>query len=326
MKRRLAKSVMAGAAATLLLSGWAWADRITTDVGYGADAYVARNTPTQCFGAEPILFIKNAAGVGSVDWDRKAYLRFDISQLGTDPYLSEARLSLMMGTAGEGVPVYGPQVFSVYGLADGDAGEHWVESTTNWNNAPANNLTSGSGVLSNASLLGRFTITGTGTPCAAVDFTSPYLTAFVNADTNHLVTLIVVRDTEDPNYNGWIHDFASREHATLDAPALVVTTARTSVAGTPVPEAVQLSCSPNPLDAGTVVSYSVASSAPVRLEILDASGRCVRRLATEVTPSTAGSIRWDGRDERGQAVRQGVYFCVLEAGSTRTVRKVVALR
>src|SRR5262245_33665304 len=162
MKSHLGKRVMAGAVTALLLPGWAWANRITTDAGYGADSYVARHTPTQCFGTEPTVQIKNAVGSGSLDWDRKTYLRFDISELGPDAHVSEARLSLMLGTRGEGDPVYGPQRFSVYGLDDEDPGEHWSESSLTWNNAPANDVTSGGGVLDNASWLGQFTIIGTG--------------------------------------------------------------------------------------------------------------------------------------------------------------------
>ena len=40
------------------------------------------------------------------------------------------------------------------------------------------------------------------------------------------------------------------------------------------------------------------------VDILDTEGRRVRRLALDAT----GSARWDGRDERGLAVRAGIHF------------------
>jgi hypothetical protein len=63
--------------------------------------------------------------------------------------------------------------------------------------------------------------------------------------------------------------------------------------------------------------------APARLDIFDAQGRRVRRLADRELPKGASVILWDGRGADGIAARAGIYFArlVLPEGS-RTVRLV----
>jgi subtilisin family serine protease len=82
--------------------------------------------------------------------------------------------------------------------------------------------------------------------------------------------------------------------------------------------AVALSVSPNPFAAGA----RIAAPGAGRVEIVDVSGRIVRRatLAGE-RPAFA----WDGRDERGAEVRPGVYLVRFEGASGRVVRRVVKL-
>jgi flagellar hook assembly protein FlgD len=67
---------------------------------------------------------------------------------------------------------------------------------------------------------------------------------------------------------------------------------------------------PNPSGAGFVLGYYAAAERGVQLEVLDVSGRVVRRiLATGVE----GEVLWDGLDDRGKEVSPGVYFARLVA-------------
>ena len=194
---------------------------ITTADGNGADAYVLSNAPNSNFGSSTTVQVKYAAG-GVPGFQRKGYFRFDLSGVMTP--LDDATLTLTIGDPVGGVPVVGLQTFSVYGLLDGDPGETWGESTITWNNAPANDTSNGNGVLSPpGSFLGDFSLTGTGTPGTPVTLSGSDLVDFLNADTDDLATFIVVRDTFDPNSNGWIHSFASKENTTLAPATLSVT-------------------------------------------------------------------------------------------------------
>ena len=52
--------------------------------------------------------------------------------------------------------------------------------------------------------------------------------------------------------------------------------------------------------------YEVASESRVTLDIVDVSGRRVRRLVSTVLPAGAYEATWDGRDDGGRELASGV--------------------
>ena len=83
---------------------------------------------------------------------------------------------------------------------------------------------------------------------------------------------------------------------------------------------------PNPFNPQTTIDYDLPAAGPVRLLIMDASGRVVRTLVNETQPAGSRSIDWNGRDDSGNAVASGVYFYVLDAGKERLTKKLVLLK
>ena len=83
---------------------------------------------------------------------------------------------------------------------------------------------------------------------------------------------------------------------------------------------------PNPFNARTTILYSLPRTAPVRLDILDLSGRLVRRLADGTMTAGEHRLIWDGRDGQGKAVAGGTYLCRLQGGGEQLVRKLLLLR
>jgi flagellar hook assembly protein FlgD len=81
----------------------------------------------------------------------------------------------------------------------------------------------------------------------------------------------------------------------------------------------------NPFRAGAEVGFRLEGAGgpvPLRASITDAAGRLVRSLGEAMTYGS-GSVRWDGRDDRGQEVPAGVYWLTVEAGpSARSVKLV----
>ena len=59
-----------------------------------------------------------------------------------------------------------------------------------------------------------------------------------------------------------------------------------------------------------------------RVDIVDAAGRVVRSASVE-PPAT--SFDWDGRDDRGRALRPGLYFARFEGAGGRSLEKLVKL-
>jgi len=82
---------------------------------------------------------------------------------------------------------------------------------------------------------------------------------------------------------------------------------------------------PNPSRTGFMLGYYAGSEGNGEFEMLDTSGRLVRRIKCD---GVEGEASWDGRDERGKGVRPGVYFVRLLVGGRETggVTKVVLLR
>ncbi len=88
----------------------------------------------------------------------------------------------------------------------------------------------------------------------------------------------------------------------------------------------RLSIRPNPATAGTSVLYRLERTADVRLEVVDAAGRCVRTLETGARPAGDRAARWDGRDADGRAVPAGVYWVRAEILGRSVTRSLVICR
>ncbi len=89
------------------------------------------------------------------------------------------------------------------------------------------------------------------------------------------------------------------------------------------PESFALASFPNPFRATATIRYSLEQQLPVRLTVVDVTGRVVANLLD--APGTAGAhtLVWDGCDASGAAVRAGVYFVKMQAGASVTSTKVL---
>jgi hypothetical protein len=85
---------------------------------------------------------------------------------------------------------------------------------------------------------------------------------------------------------------------------------------------------PNPFNPTTTIRYSIASAGHVSLRIYNAAGQLVRTLVDEdQAPAAEGfSVIWDGKNNGGQGVANGVYFYRLAAKGYSDTRKMVLLR
>jgi hypothetical protein len=83
---------------------------------------------------------------------------------------------------------------------------------------------------------------------------------------------------------------------------------------------------PNPFARDMRVSYQVASSGPVSLEVYDALGRVVRGLVDGVSEPGYYTVAWDGCDDQGRRVPAGVYFVRFNTDDYQNVQKTVLLK
>ncbi len=85
---------------------------------------------------------------------------------------------------------------------------------------------------------------------------------------------------------------------------------------------------PNPFNPETWIPYQLKRSAEVTLEVYDLNGQTVRTLAVGHQPAGVYQSReraayWDGRNEMGETVANGVYFYTLTAGKFTATRKML---
>ena len=83
---------------------------------------------------------------------------------------------------------------------------------------------------------------------------------------------------------------------------------------------------PNPFTQRTRLQFSLDREAPVRLTVVDVTGRKVATLVDERLGVGEHETWWDGRADDGALAAAGVYFYRLESGPAKTTRKLVLLR
>lgn len=83
---------------------------------------------------------------------------------------------------------------------------------------------------------------------------------------------------------------------------------------------------PNPFRTGVRFVLDVPARVPVRLDVVDATGRRVRELADHDAASGRHEWIWDGRDDAGRVVAAGLYFVTGRAGETALFQRVIRVR
>jgi hypothetical protein len=86
---------------------------------------------------------------------------------------------------------------------------------------------------------------------------------------------------------------------------------------------------PNPFNPGTMIRFEIPAALDrsfVQLAIFDVRGVLVRLLVDRNLNAGPHQVKWDGKNQKGQLVASGVYFCRLQAGTVRQVRKLSLLR
>jgi hypothetical protein len=160
-------------------------------------------------------------------------IRFDISSV-VDPFGADTQLML-----GQSFTKGSAKTMHVYGLVDGDAGEAWDPTTLCYDNAPGfvtpsqgNNL-GWYAIDSRLVLLGTFVIPAApaGTPSGGATLIPPRiiytdestlpLADFLNADTNGVVTLVLINEAGTSSNNSENRFVSEEDTAKWASPALV---------------------------------------------------------------------------------------------------------
>ncbi|GAB3166905.1 lamin tail domain-containing protein [Telluribacter humicola] len=84
------------------------------------------------------------------------------------------------------------------------------------------------------------------------------------------------------------------------------------------------------MDDYVAISYTLSAAGQVAtIRIFDLSGRLIKNLVQNQLIGTYGDVRWDGTNERGEAVRMGYYLLLIDTfdatGNTRQYKKRVVV-
>ncbi len=83
---------------------------------------------------------------------------------------------------------------------------------------------------------------------------------------------------------------------------------------------------PNPFGGAVRMVYQLVEEGVVKLKVYDLSGKEVITLLEQRQAEGRHEVIWDGRDQHGHPVSNGVYFYQLSTGTRKQVRKLVLLR
>jgi len=110
--------------------------------------------------------------------------------------------------------------------------------------------------------------------------------------------------------------------------AKVVPTAAIDVKTPEAPSVTGLAQSvPNPMSDRSLIHYGIGETAHVTLKIYGATGRLVRVLLDSDAHRVGNwAVEWDGRNDNGDLVGQGVYFYELAVNEKRMQRKLLVIK
>ncbi|HAD82635.1 TPA: hypothetical protein DCG35_09270 [Candidatus Edwardsbacteria bacterium] len=87
-----------------------------------------------------------------------------------------------------------------------------------------------------------------------------------------------------------------------------------------------LSCRPNPMRSGAVISFAMPGSGSAMLAVYDITGRLVYQTATIYAAPGTNHFSWNGHDRSGRLLGNGVYFCRVNGGGRAGTIKITIIR
>jgi hypothetical protein len=91
-------------------------------------------------------------------------------------------------------------------------------------------------------------------------------------------------------------------------------------------ETAMLPAAPNPFNPATDIRFTLKTEGLVTVGIYDLRGRKVADLANEVYAAGEHTLRWEGRDRRGQRVPSGVYFVKMTTTGQLFTQRVTLIK
>jgi hypothetical protein len=115
-------------------------------------------------------------------------------------------------------------------------------------------------------------------------------------------------------------------HPASGADAACRAAATTAVGGSNRPSRLLAFSFPNPQRTFSTFAFALPHQGYVSIQILDSQGRAVRTLLNAPFPAGLWSIDWNGRNDGGESVPQGLYFYRVRLGEGQVLGKTMVIR
>lgn len=149
-----------------------------------------------------------------------------------------------------------------------------------------------------------------------------------NGSTQHSYEFVDNEIYESGTYYYWLESSDLDGSCSTFGPVSVVVEFQSEESGVPEIELVTYlhSVFPNPFNPNTVISYSLAETIPVSINIYNSRGQFVKSISN--CPGDIGlhKVYWDGRDRAGNYCSSGVYFIRMLAGRHSFQRKAILMK
>lgn len=83
---------------------------------------------------------------------------------------------------------------------------------------------------------------------------------------------------------------------------------------------------PNPLTNNTKISFVMTASSTIKVKVYNITGQLVKTLLDEQVEAGEHTITWNGLDEKGNGVANGIYFYQLQTDNQNLTRKMIITR
>jgi hypothetical protein len=83
---------------------------------------------------------------------------------------------------------------------------------------------------------------------------------------------------------------------------------------------------PNPFSTSTLISFEIESEQKYYAMILDACGRTIKTFYNQLKSSGNQQLLWNGKDDEGKDVCNGVYYCRITAGEKVYQKRLVFVK
>ncbi|MBN8216076.1 MAG: hypothetical protein J0L75_05505 [Spirochaetes bacterium] len=153
--------------------------------------------------------------------------------------------------------------------------------------------------------------------------------AFFQSNGNYKVMLRLTSDTGVIAVNdGVSNETGTNNHPDYNPSGLPVVL----IVTTPPNLSAIMECRPNPFIIGqhpkASLDFTLKEDTPVVVSIYSIDGRIIKNLLTSQGNYPVGywTVNWDGKDERGAAAPEGIYYGVLNTKSGKYLSKIHVLR